>query len=118
MNLSKIKIDPAFVDMVIRTMHGQQSIHDTMTGNADAAMANAMRLEKLRDTNEHFVAQICKSHLFQAGLQVFMTQVSGQNDNDTKRAMFAVFVAQAILIGMHMHEQLLDKHEQKGLRMS
>lgn len=118
MDLSKIKIDPAFVDMVIRTMHGELGIHDTMTGNDNAALAHMMRLENLRNTNEHFISQICKSQLFNQALFNCIAQVSKQSDNDTKRSIFAVFAAQAIMIGMHMHEQLLDKHEQKGLRMT
>lgn len=114
MNLDHIKIDPEFVNMCIRTVNGEPSIHDTLTQDVMAVQAQMLKLSKMRETKEHFIAQICKAHLFQQALAVCVGQVSKAENPDDKRAIFAVFVAQAILIGMHMHEQLLDK-SRKGL---
>jgi hypothetical protein len=114
MDISKIRIDPEFVNMCIRTLQGEQSIHDVLTKNVEASMAHVLQLAAMRERNDHFIAQICRAHLFQAGLVACLTQVSKAESPDDKRAIFAVFVAQAILIGIHMHEQLLDKAA-KGL---
>ena len=114
MNLETIKIDPEFVNMVIRTVAGEQSIHDTMTQNAGAAMAHVLRLEKMRKVNGHFIAQICKAHLFQSAVAICMGKLAESSDLEVQRATLHAFTAQAILIGMHMHEQLLDKSA-KGL---
>ncbi len=114
MDWINLSINPEFVDMVIRTMNGEASVHDVETGFAGAATAGLGRLDNMRLVNEHFIAMICQSHLFQMLCSNIMTQVGNQTDMDDKKAVFHIGTAQAILIGMHLHEQLLDK-KAKGL---
>lgn len=117
MDLSQLKINPEFVNMVIRTAQGEHNVHDVHTANPIAAQAEMLRIERLRTTNAHFIAQICQASLFQEALFECIQQVSQRTNADDKRAVLALFVAQAILIGMHLHEQLLDK-QAKGVRLS
>src|SRR5579864_4133097 len=114
MNIDNIKIDPEFVDMVYRSVGSEMSIHDTMTQNVAASQAEQMRLHKMMERNEHFIACITRSVLFNMNLDMCFQQVSKLTSPDDKRRMYAIFVAQAILVGIHMHEQLLDKAK-KGL---
>lgn len=114
MDWINLSINPEFVDMVIRTMNGEASVHDVETGFAGAATAGLGRLDNMRLVNEHFIAQICKSQLFQMMCANIIGQVGSRADMDDKKAVFHLAVAQAILVGMHLHEQLIDK-KVKGL---
>jgi hypothetical protein len=109
-----LSINPEFVDMVIRTMNGEASVHDVETGFAGAATAGLGRLDNMRFVNEHFIAMICQSQLFQMMCANIIGQVGSRTDLDDKKAVFHLSSAQLILVGMHLHEQLLDK-KAKGL---
>jgi hypothetical protein len=100
--------------MCIRDMSGEIGINDVLTQNPEAVQARLMHLAAVRSSNAHFVSQICQSHLFQAALQNCLQSISQRDNPDDKRAIIAVHVAQAVLIGMHVHEQLIDK-KKKGL---
>lgn len=111
-NLSNV--NPEFVDMCIRSVYGEQSIHDVLAKTDGAAMAHALRLEKIMMERGKFVHAVGNSQLFNVALQDCLTKVSGVADPNQKRAIFAAFIAQAMLIGIHMAEQLIDK-QKKGL---
>ena len=114
MDWINLKINPEFVDMCIRSMNGEASVHDVETEFAGAATAGLARLDNMRLVNEHFIAMICQSHLFQMMCSNIITQVGQRADIEDKKAVFHLGVAQAILVGMTLHEQLLDKRA-KGL---
>ena len=98
--------------MVIRSVAGEQSINDVLRASPEAASAHMLHLENMRKVNGHFISQICQSFLFQKALEDCIRNVSTKTIPDEKKAIFAIHVAQGILIGMHMHEQLLDKKKQ------
>lgn len=100
--------------MVIRTMNGEASVHDVETNFAGAATAGLGRMDNMRLVNEHFIAMICKSTLFQMMCSNIIGQVGSRSDLEEKKAIFHLGTAQAILVGMHLHEQLIDKRA-KGL---
>ncbi len=114
MDWINLNINPEFVDMVIRTMNGEASVHDVETEFAGAATAGLGRLDNMRLVNEHFIAMICQSTLFQMMCSNIITTVGSRQDLDDKKAVFHLSSAQLILVGMHMHEQLIDK-KAKGL---
>src|SRR5579859_8196622 len=100
MDWINLKINPEFVDMTIRTLNGEASIHDVETDFAGAATAGLARMDNMRLVNEHFIAMICQSHLFQMMCANIITQVGSRDDMEDKKAVFHLGVAQAILVGM------------------
>jgi hypothetical protein len=118
MQWEKLKgINPEFVNMVIRTVQGEMSVNDTLTANPEAAAAKMLQMRRTAEVNEGLIAAIFGSHLFESGLVNCLNHMGRQTTNEEKVNVLALHVAQSILIGMHMHEQLLDK-DSKGLLRS
>jgi hypothetical protein len=114
MDITRYKINVEFVNMVFRTLSNEMSIQDVLTQNPDAAAAHTLHLSKVIEANEHFLAMIVMSPLFQATVMNALVAVNKVSNPDDKRKVLNLHFAQMLMVGIHFHEQLLDKAK-KGL---
>lgn len=106
-------VNPEFIDMCIRTVQGELSVHDDLTASPQAAMARMLALQEMTRANGAFVNAVVNSNLFQRTCEHGLKQIEMAGPESGK-LVFVALMAQAVLMGLHVHEQLLDKMK-KGL---